>query len=373
MASSRTVVLAGVVALALHASPLQAQTYLRPDDGEELTQVATRGANFLTIGIGARGQALGGAHTALAEGISALYWNPAGMAFDEGMQAGVTYSPLYADLDITHTFAGFIMPLRSSRVGISLNTLNSGRMIATTENYPDGGDPSLGGSESEFSWVSTAVGLHYAMPVTNRLAVGLSGKYISEGISGARATFLAADLSVVFDVGIMGSTIAAAYTNIGTEGQVRGHRVRQGIDQRSTANAVIPTGRVIQSDLETRRVQLPAGFHFGVASELVGGPAASLAMSEDHRLLLALEGVKPDDAAFTPHVGLEYGFRDRVFLRAGKQWVSDSEVDEGSGYLAAIGGGLKLPFGSRVARLDYAYTSFGRLNNVQVFSFEVAF
>src|SRR5690606_10660280 len=135
--------------------------------------------------------------------------------------------------------------------------------------------------------------LHFALPITPRLAVGVSGKYISEGISGARATFLAADLSVAFETGLFGTTIAASYTNLGTEGQVRGHRVKQGIDQRSMLVNVIPSGRVIQADLETRRVQLPAGFHFGVASELVGGPTAALAASNDHSLLLALEGAKP--------------------------------------------------------------------------------
>src|SRR5690606_30205337 len=142
-----------------------------PTEDVELTRVATRGANFLTIGVGARGQALGGAHTALANGVSALFWNPAGMAFEDGAQVGISYAPLYADLDITHTFGGVILPLGGGRVGISLNTLHSGQMTATTEEYPEGGDPNLGGSASEFAWVSTAVGLHYALPVTNRLAV----------------------------------------------------------------------------------------------------------------------------------------------------------------------------------------------------------
>lgn len=359
--------------IAITGAPAHGQTYLRPEEHSEFTRVATRGANFLTIGVGARAQALGGAHTALAEGVSALFWNPAGMAFEEGAKVGLSYAPLYADLDITHTFGGLILPFHSGRIGISLNTLNSGRMTATTENYPEGGDPELGGTRSEFSWVSTAVGLHYAYPVTARLAVGGSAKYVTEGITGAHATFIAADVAAVFDLGLLGSKIAAAYTNIGTEGRMRGDRVRRSIDQRNPVVNVLPTGRVIETELDTRQVQLPAGFHFGVASELVGGPGATLAASADHRVLVSAEGVKLDDAPFTPHLGVEYGFRGMVFLRAGKKWANDPDLDEEAGYLAAFGGGLHIPFGSRNARFDYAYTRFGRLNNVQVFSLEVTF
>ena len=54
-------------------------TVLLPNPQNPTTRVGTRGANFLEIGVGARGLALAGAYTALAEGVTALYWNPAGI------------------------------------------------------------------------------------------------------------------------------------------------------------------------------------------------------------------------------------------------------------------------------------------------------
>ena len=44
------------------------------------TNVGTTSASFLEIGAGARSLAMGGAYVSLANDVSALYWNPAGIA-----------------------------------------------------------------------------------------------------------------------------------------------------------------------------------------------------------------------------------------------------------------------------------------------------
>jgi len=43
------------------------------------SKLGTAGAQFLKIGIGARGAGMAGAFSAVADGASALYWNPAGI------------------------------------------------------------------------------------------------------------------------------------------------------------------------------------------------------------------------------------------------------------------------------------------------------
>ncbi|HEY8470427.1 MAG TPA: PorV/PorQ family protein [Longimicrobiales bacterium] len=350
------------------AGPLLAQDVLAP--GDQTTRVATRGANFLTLPVGAKSQGMAGSGSALASGIPALYWNTAAIAFDEGTRVGLSYSPLYGSLDITHSFAGFILPLGTSRIGLSLNVLSSGEILATSENYPEGNDPDLGVGEANFEWNSTAVGLHLARPITDRLAVGIAGKYITEGISGAKATFVAVDLSTIFHLGLFGSTLAASYVNIGTEGSMSGQRVNRNI----VDDNLFETGRVVGAAFQTRQVELPAGFYFGFAMELVGGPDAAFTPSSDHRLTLALDGVELNESPFTPRVGFEYGYRDLVFLRAGKRWSNELYGENDFfGHLFSFGGGLRVPMGGREVRLDYAYTEFGQLDNVQVFSFELAF
>ena len=153
-------------------------TVLLPDPQNPTTRVGTRGANFLEIGVGARGLALGGAYTALAEGVTALYWNPAGIAELEGPAAAFSIADLYGDAGISHTFAGGIMPVGSNGAfGIALTQLSSGDIQRTTELFPDGGDPAFGNT---FSYTASAAGLYYARRLTDRLGLGVGVKFATE-------------------------------------------------------------------------------------------------------------------------------------------------------------------------------------------------
>ena len=48
--------------------------------GYAVTNVGTSGAQFLKIGPGARVDSLGGAFGAIADDVTAIYWNPAGLS-----------------------------------------------------------------------------------------------------------------------------------------------------------------------------------------------------------------------------------------------------------------------------------------------------
>jgi hypothetical protein len=88
----RTVAIASV-GLFLASTGVWAQnvgTGLDPTPDQETTRVATRGANFLEIPVGARGQALGGAGMALIRGVEAMAWNVAAVAESEKFSVGWT-------------------------------------------------------------------------------------------------------------------------------------------------------------------------------------------------------------------------------------------------------------------------------------------
>ena len=57
------------------------------------------GAAFLKIGVGARAAGLGSAYTTAAGDATQLFWNPAGVALDRGMQATINHNQWIADLD----------------------------------------------------------------------------------------------------------------------------------------------------------------------------------------------------------------------------------------------------------------------------------
>ncbi|MDZ7339934.1 MAG: UPF0164 family protein, partial [candidate division KSB1 bacterium] len=58
----------------------------------------TSAANFLKIGVGPRGNALGGAFVAQVNDYSSLYWNPAGIAGMTSLEIGLAYTDWILDM-----------------------------------------------------------------------------------------------------------------------------------------------------------------------------------------------------------------------------------------------------------------------------------
>ncbi|MBI4410374.1 MAG: PorV/PorQ family protein [Gemmatimonadetes bacterium] len=373
---SRYPALLALVLLPLVTAPALGQTSgttLSPTDETEATRVATRGANFLSLPVGARAQALGGAYTAIASGVSALYWNTAAIAFDERIRIGGSLSNLYDDLDVQHIFAGFILPVGFNRFAVSLNQLSSGDIVRTDFEFPEGGNPQFG---ETFEWSATAVGLHYARLVTDRLAVGVAGKFINEGIPGADADFFAGDIGVQFETGILATRLAAAFFNLGSDSHVDGALVRRRVEQSSLVErtGTLDTRRTLDIGLLTNEVELPTGFRFGIATDLVGRAEALLGPSGMHRFQAMLDVADGTDTPLSPTVGLEYSFRDILYLRGGKRWANEEQISRDFSHLLSFGGGLAVPLpGGRRLMFDYAFTDAGDLQNVQSFALELAF
>ena len=75
-------------------------------------RTGTTAAAFLTLGTGARGQAVGHAYTAMAAGADALFWNPAGAARPySGRQHGsLMLSHARWIADINYSAAAVVIP-----------------------------------------------------------------------------------------------------------------------------------------------------------------------------------------------------------------------------------------------------------------------
>ncbi len=128
-------------------APLSAQNLgdlLVPESDAEISRVGTRGANFLGIGVGARAMGMGGIGTTLGGGLSALYWNTASIVDVETVAIGVSSADLYGNSGLSHTFGGLVAAVGDGAVGLSVSYFTSGEVERTTEEYPDGNDPSFG-------------------------------------------------------------------------------------------------------------------------------------------------------------------------------------------------------------------------------------
>ena len=59
--------------------------------GGGFSKVGTAAAQFLKIGVGARAMGLGGTFSAIANDVSTIYWNPAGIANLKTTSIGFTH------------------------------------------------------------------------------------------------------------------------------------------------------------------------------------------------------------------------------------------------------------------------------------------
>jgi hypothetical protein len=360
--------IAAVVALALlGGGELAAQTqgtFLTPQPDEGTTRVAARGANFLEIGVGARGLALGGAYTGLATGATAMYWNPAGIGSTEGLTVAYSYAPLYGDLDITHHFAAVALPLFGGGAGVSIIQLSSGDIPRTDENFPDGENPAFG---SVFSYSGTAIGVHYGRRLTDRLQIGVAAKVIQEGMTDAKASWWGLDFGTMFNTGLYGLRLGAALQNIGNSAAMKGALTKYRVESTEVFPFDVPVTFAVED------YQLPMTFRFAVVSDLAGSADALFAPGSSVGAKLALDLNDGVDTDLQSMLGLEINIRDLAFLRAGKKWVNERNDEEFRSFSHGLsfGGGLHVPLFGRVLSFDYAYTSMGELQNIQVFSFEL--
>jgi hypothetical protein len=321
----------------------------------------TRGANFLEIGVGGRENALAGAAGSLSEGPSAWYWNPAGAVGVEGFSITASRQNLYPALDIAHNYVGVAIPFLGGVAGVSFTSLNSGDIERTTVDDPFG-DPTVG---TTFEWTSTEVGVGYARRLTDRLELGGQVKAISEGLSDARSSWIGLDLGTRFRTGLYGLAIGAAVQNVGPNSRMRGQLVNRNVntDRFNNQNTDV--------QLRTKDTELPTMFRFSVESDLFGRASSLFGSgSKNNSLRGEVAFNQAIDTDVQAALGVEYAFANKVFLRGGKRFFNDGRsTGSNAQYGLSGGGGLRLPVGERYLQFDYAYTSLGDLENIQVFTF----
>jgi hypothetical protein len=318
---------------------------------DPVTKSGTTAVGFLNIDVGSRAVGMGSAYSTLAEDATAMYWNPAGISRVFGYEALFSYTRWIAD--ITFNYAGFVVPLgNTGTIGISATFLSMADMERTTINQPDG-------TGETFSAGDLAVGLSYARNLTDRFSIGFTAKYIEEKIYHSKATAFAIDVGTIFDTQFQGLKIGMSISNYGTKMQMTG---RDMLTQKDPDPLVAGNNDKINARLETDQFDLPLMFRVGVSMDILRGIGNS-------NLILAVDALHPNDNAESVNVGLEYTFNNMFSLRGGYKSLFLTDSEEG----LCAGAGLKYPLATAEIRLDYAYHSFGILNDVQMLSIGLSF
>lgn len=317
-----------------------------------VTKVGTTAANFLKIGVGARAIGMGGAYVALASDASGMYWNPAGIALVNGGEAFFNHTTWIADINFD--YAGMVFSVPSvGTFGLNATFLTMAEMERTTEYYPEG-------TGQRFKAGSYALALTYARSLTDRFSIGINAKYIREYILNSAASGMAIDIGTLFITQFRGLRIGANITNFGTKMRMSGRDilVQYDIDSQREGN-----NDKLNADLGTDKFDLPLNLRVGIAYDV-------LQDIENNHLWLAVDAIHPNDNVESLNLGAEYLLYNLVSLRAGYSSLFADESEKG----LTFGAGIQYKFMNSIeARIDYAYESFGRFDNVQKFSIVLGF
>jgi hypothetical protein len=323
-----------------------------PVFGQKVTKTGTTAASFLNIDAGARGVGMGSAFVSVADDISSMYWNPAGLARMKHGEASFSNTRWIAD--VSYNYAGVAIPLgQLGTLGANATFLTMDDMLRTTMANPEG-------TGETFSAGSYAFGLTYARSLTDRFSIGFNFKYIQERIWHTSATGMAVDIGTLFDTQFQGMKIGMSISNYGTKMQLSGRdlMVQMDIDPSIAGN-----NPAINANLQTDKFDLPLLFRVGVSVDVLKGLYNS-------NLIVALDALHPNDDVESVNVGLEYTFNKMVSLRAGYKSLFARNSEEG----LCFGGGLTTKvFGSAAIHLDYAWGDFGILKDIQKFSLGLGF
>ena len=326
----------------------------------QMTKVGTTAASFLEIGVGSPGVAMGSAYTAVAEDVSALYWNAARIAYLEDNEAMFVYQPWIAD--ISFSYFGVVVPVDGiGSFGASVTMLNSGDMEETTMLYQEGTGVSFDASD-------IAIQLTYARRVTDFFSFGFTGKYISQRISTMSSSALAVDLGVYVVTpffereGINGIQIGMSISNYGGKMKLEGDDTFIAVDPEPDNGG---NNDQVPADYRMGEYNLPVSFRIGLAYDLI--------KVETHRLTLATDAVHANNFSEYVNVGMQYQLSlwnsFRLDIRGGYKTLFVEDNTQG----LAFGAGIMVNISNTKFKFDYAFSQMNNLGNLNNITFSLLF
>lgn len=315
-----------------------------------VSNVGTNAAAFLEIGVGARAQAMGGSFASIADDATALYWNPAGIADLGHFEASFTNVDWLADVYLG--YAAVVAPIGAlGAVGVDVSVLDAGERPVRTIAQPEGTGEIYGSRD-------LALGLAFAMNLTDRFSIGFHVKYIRQEIWHESANGFGLDVGAMYEMPIEGVQLGFSVLNFGTKMRLSGRDLLRPFDPDPENFG----NDAINVEFETQSFQLPLMFRFGISYNLQMSGAGSLLISTDL--------LHPGNNTESINIGGEYAFKDFVFIRGGYESLFERDRQNG----LTLGGGLRLrPFNSGTIRIDYAYVDWGVLDNADRFTIALIF
>ncbi|MCE5269902.1 PorV/PorQ family protein [bacterium] len=353
---------------------------------ESSSFVGVRAAEFLTIPVGSRGIAMGGAYTAICEGVSAIWWNPAGIGFLESKEVMATVVDY--TLDLTYTYGAMAMPVADGRVSVGafFGYLDVPEMKITTINSPLG-------TGHTFNAYDFQMGGSLAYHFSDRFVGGLSLKYIHEDVfNNIGGNAFAIDAGGIYHTEFIDHDIKFAFAvqNLGSNITMRGSNLIVSLAPEGTGDGYsdFSTDRSAMSRRASRdAMRMTHTYRLPTAVKIAA--AMNLYTNEKVNWLVSGEVWRNSDIPISYSTGTEmsYNFNPVISaaLRFGWQIQTDEFTDNTDQYGyeyygddptfrgLSIGGGFVRKIGGRTLAFDYAYRNKGNLSADNYFSLTFGF
>ena len=283
----------------------------------------TTGFNFLKVTYSTRAAAMGNANTGQSDDADAVFFNPAGLMNAESTQLATSYM---------HYFDGFqggslsFLLARNPRFRTAAFAKFLSRGDITKTIVDNSGN--YAGTDGTYGSSNIEAGLSAAFVLNDVINLGVTAKYIHEGIDGHSASAALVDVGVLHQTTNEHLKLGLALRNVGTQ-------------------LSYFTSAEYDEGMPTL---VEVGFSYSPVEKLTAN----------------LDIYKPLAADFSGRLGAEYRVHPMLDLRAGYKTNADDWRTGGDAeFLAGISGGFGVHWRNYV--IDYAASSYGDLGLVHQF------
>jgi hypothetical protein len=300
-------------------------------------KLAQTGFQFLSVISDAKAAGMAGAVNSLELGSGSLFFNPAGMAaMKHRIESTASLNQWIASMKhITFSMALNLTPRTQSLgvFGLTVQSVDYGEILSTMVADNDQGYVDLG----TFRPSAFSVGIGYAKMLSDRFSVGGQVKFVKQDI-GESTIPISGD-----------SVIAKKSYNLSPMAFDFGTLFKTGFRSLTFGMSVRHFSKEVKYVEEG--FQLPLIFTIGISMDLMDFVEK---MKPDHSLILSIDATHDRSYPEQLLIGLDYRLMQILSLRAG--YISGDDEE-------------KFSYGFGVSKfgldLDYGYTPFGLLGNIQ--------
>ena len=275
---------------------------------DDFKRVGKSGFGFLKISPSARAAGMGDAFTAIADDVTTIFYNPAGLTNLNNFVFNFNHTDWIVNSSIIS--GAIATPFgRNGALGLSIVKFDTEDFEETTVADPEGTGRMINAGD-------LALAIAYAIQLTDNLSFGFKTQYLEENIDVDKATAVTADFSTYYKTGFRDLTLAMIMKNFGPEAK-------------------------FLSD----KFKLPLYFNINTAMSLIGSKGSPF------QWLVSVESAFATDYRDRYHLGTEMWIADMIAIRGGYKFYYDTED-------WTLGAGLKLGLGSREVIVDVSYSNF---------------